>query len=179
MKKIYLVMSQTGTIISIILKLVTKKEYNHISLALDRNLSKMYSFGRKWAYNPFVGVFVIEDINKGTFKRFKNTTCRVIEISVTEIQYEQVCNKINKMVSECDKYTYNLLGLLLASINIEYHQNNKFYCSEFVRYILTSSNIDTSVIPNIAHPVDFLNMDNNDVLYEGLLTSYRKSLVRK
>jgi len=60
MKKIYIVISQTGTILSKIIKLVTKKEYNHASLSMEGSLEKMYSFGRKDPYNPFIGVFVIE-----------------------------------------------------------------------------------------------------------------------
>ena len=36
----------------------------------DRDLERMYSFGRRHPYNPFWGGFVIESPRTGTFKRF-------------------------------------------------------------------------------------------------------------
>ena len=46
MRSIYLVMSQTGTILSKAIKGVTCDQYNHISISLDPSLECMYSFGR-------------------------------------------------------------------------------------------------------------------------------------
>ena len=50
---VYIVISQTGTILSRIIKFLTRKEYNHASISLKDDLSVMYSFGRKNPYNPF------------------------------------------------------------------------------------------------------------------------------
>lgn len=71
MKKIYIVLTYTGTILSKLVKMYTKKEYSHVSIALDEDLKEMYSFGRTYAYCPFIAGFVHEEIDKGTFKRFK------------------------------------------------------------------------------------------------------------
>lgn len=84
MKKIYIVLTYTGTILSKIIKLYTKKEYSHVSIALDQDLKYMYSFGRLNPYNAFIGGFVHEEIDKGTFKRFKNTKSLVYDINVTD-----------------------------------------------------------------------------------------------
>ena len=73
MKKIYIALMHTGTLLSNIIKCYTKDEFSHISIALDSELKEMYSFGRLHAYNPFWGSFVHEELNKGTYKRFKNT----------------------------------------------------------------------------------------------------------
>lgn len=176
MKDIYIVISQTGTLLSTILKIVTRKEYNHASISLDSDLNKMYSFGRKNPYNPFIGVFLIEKINKGTYKRFINTKCKVMKITVTDEQYNVISCKLNEMVVDMDKYKYNLLGLFLAAIHINWHSDNKFYCSEFVRYILDFGNVDVSMIPEIAHPINFLDMNDGCVLYEGLLRNYNSKV---
>ena len=58
MKKIYIILTFTGTILSRIVRIYTRKEYSHVSISLDQDLTKMYSFGRLNAYNPFSGVFV-------------------------------------------------------------------------------------------------------------------------
>ena len=73
MKKVYIVLAHTGTILSRIIKIVTGAEYTHASIALDEDLDKMYSFGRKYSYIAFIGGFVKEGSNIGTFKRFYNT----------------------------------------------------------------------------------------------------------
>lgn len=171
MRSIYLVMSQTGTLLSRAIKVFTGDKYNHISLSFDDDLSQMYSFGRKYPRNPFIGVFVVEGINKGTFKRFKNTKCKVIKIDVSEEQYECISSNVEYMLKDINKYKYNLIGLFMAIFNIHINRKNRFYCSEFVKHILSISNVDVSMIPEIPHPVHFLNMEHDD-LYEGFLREY-------
>lgn len=52
-KKIYLLLTDTGTLFSKLIKCYTKKPYNHASIAFDGELSTVYSFGRKKPKNPF------------------------------------------------------------------------------------------------------------------------------
>ena len=55
MRKTYIILTYTGTILSKIVKIYTKKEYSHVSISLDSDLTQMYSFGRLNPYNPFIG----------------------------------------------------------------------------------------------------------------------------
>ena len=89
-KQLYIVISQTGTILSRILKQITGAEYNHASISLSRDLERMYSFGRRHPYNPFWGGFVIESPRTGTFKRFSETKVLVLSVSVTEEQHAEL-----------------------------------------------------------------------------------------
>lgn len=170
MRSIYLVMSQTGSILSKTIKKVTGDEYNHISISLDDKLNCMYSFGRKYLNIPFIGVFVVENIER-TLEKFDDTKCKVIEVQLTDEQYQSLRINIGKMLIYHDKYKYNLLGLFLALFKIEFHPKTKFYCSEFVRYILEQSNIDVSMISTIPHPIEFDKIGCRDV-YEGPMKSY-------
>ena len=86
-KQIFIVISQTGTVLSRILKRVTGAEYNHASLSLSPDLKKMYSFGRRHPYNPFWGGFVIESPHAGTLRRFSNTTAVILAVEITEERY--------------------------------------------------------------------------------------------
>ena len=90
MEKIYIVLAHTGTLLSRLIKMRTGAEYTHVSIALDENLKNMYSFGRKYSYIAFIGGFVREGANFGTFKRFYNTEISIYEVSVTEEQYKKV-----------------------------------------------------------------------------------------
>ena len=118
MKNIYFIHTYTGTVLSRIVRFYTKKPYSHISFSLDSSLNKMYSFGRLNPYNPFIGRFVVESADIGTFLRFKDTVCRVIKVDINDLQYEALCSNIYDMIENKDKYKYNLFGLFLAAFNI-------------------------------------------------------------
>ena len=79
-KQIFIVITQTGTMLSRILKRITGAEYNHASLSLSQDLTRMYSFGRRHPYNPFWGGFVIESPHAGTFRRFSDTTAIILSL---------------------------------------------------------------------------------------------------
>ena len=51
-KKIYILLTDTGTLFTNLIKLYTKKPYNHASISFDSKLSEVYSFGRKTARKP-------------------------------------------------------------------------------------------------------------------------------
>jgi hypothetical protein len=57
-KKVYILLTNTGSFLTKLIKLYTKKPYNHASIAFDYELSEVYSFGRKTARNPVIGGFV-------------------------------------------------------------------------------------------------------------------------
>ena len=82
MKKVYIILTHTGTIVSRIIRCYTGHEFSHVSISLDEELTKMYSFGRLNPYNTFIGGFVNERLNSGTFKRFKIIRTRNNSINV-------------------------------------------------------------------------------------------------
>ena len=107
--KIYIVLTHTGTILSRIVKYYTRRDFSHVSISLDKGLTQMYSFGRLNPYNPFLGGFVHEYVNEGTFKRFKNTTTAIYSLEINEEQYEIIKNNIDKMEQEKEKYKFNII----------------------------------------------------------------------
>ncbi|MBE6145247.1 MAG: hypothetical protein IKM55_02905 [Bacilli bacterium] len=170
MKKIYIVLTYTGTILSKIVKVYTRREFSHVSIALDEDLKEMYSFGRINAYNPFWAGFVHEDVNKGTFKRFKKTKARVYSLTVKDEQYEKVKEVIRDIQNNKLDYNFNILGLLGVVINYKVKRERYFYCAEFVKYVLEQSNI--CYLPDIVKPEDFKEIDNLNVVYNGQLREY-------
>ena len=175
MKKIYIILTHTGTILSQIIKCWTKDEFSHISIALDADLEQMYSFGRLNPYNPFWGSFVHEHINKGTFKRFKKTRAEVYSMFVTDEQYEKAQKTIAYFNNNKQKYKFNILGLACVSINKKIIRKNTFYCAEFVKHILKVSGItEVNELPEIIRPENFKQLQGIRPEYEGLLRKYKK-----
>lgn len=172
-KQIYIVISQTGTILSRILKLVTKAEYNHASISLAPDLSTMYSFGRLNPYNPVVGGFVKESPHWGTFKRFVDTKVIVLSLSVSEEQYRAIRVRLDTMFAQRRCYHYNYLGLFLAGIHVHYHQARRYYCSEFVKELLERYDIPGAKEMNpIVKPIHFLDLPDAQQIYCGKLVNY-------
>lgn len=169
MEKIYIVLTHTGTLLSRIIKSFTKDEFSHVSISLDIHLKQMYSFGRLHTYNPFWGGFVHEYINKGTFKRFFNTKAKVYSIEITQEQYEDVKNAIEKI--EKQNYKFNIIGLFAVGFHKKIGSNNSFYCAEFVKYVIEKANIKNN-LPEIVKPEDFKNLENINEIYNGFLRKY-------
>ena len=172
MKQIYIVLTHTGTILSRIIKTYTKDKFSHVSISLDVDLKQMYSFGRLNPYNPFMGGFVHEYIDKGTFKRFYKTVTSVRCLNIRDEQYNKAEEIIKKFEREKDKYKFNVLGLFAAGFHKKIGKENSFYCAEFVKYVLEKSGIEIQ-LPNVIKPEDFTRVDELKEIYSGLLRKYK------
>lgn len=164
MKRIYIILTYSGTLLSKIIKMYTKAKYSHVSIGLDENLDQMYSFGRLNAYNPFIGGFVHEGINIGTFKRFKNTQTAIYSILITDEQYEKITKLITAMNERKRDYRFNFIGLVAVALHIRIHR----------KYAQVENNL-----PEIVKPEDFLYLGNITLEYNGYLRQYtpRKKLI--
>jgi len=172
MKRIYFVLTYSGTILGRIIRFKTGKIYTHVSISLDENLEKMYSFSRINPYICFLGGFMHEKLDSGCFKRFKNTKAKICSIEVTDYQYEKLQEQIALFEKNRDKYKFNVLGLTYILFDKEIHRENYFYCAEFIKHILGKSNVNIK-LPNMPRPEDFEELKNSKVIYKGLLNKYK------
>ena len=171
-RKIYIILTYTGTVLSKIIKYYTKAEFSHISIALDENLDRMYSFGRLNPYNPFIGGFVVEGINIGTFKRFKNTKAAVYSIEITNNEYKKIKSAIKKIKRKQSIYKFNVIGLFASGFNIKVKKDNSFYCAEFIKYLLDEAKVKFG-LPDIIKPNDFKYVSGLNLKYKGILRKYK------
>ena len=84
MRKIYIVTTYTGTLLSYMIRKVSKSPYAHISLSLNEDLSPMYSFGRLNPKTPIFAGFVEENINEGLYEIKQNAQNGNITIKIPE-----------------------------------------------------------------------------------------------
>jgi len=179
-KKIYILLTDTGTILTKTIQRYTKAPYNHSSLALDEELIQLYSFGRKNPNNPFNGGFVQENILQGTYKFSPKTTCALYEISVTERQYAKVKRLIELFKRNDRKMAYNLFGLFGVAFKEPFEPLGSYFCSQFVAEIVDRAGIKLwDKLPSLVEPNDFRKSDQVNLVYEGLLTDYPAVKKRK
>ena len=128
-KEIYILLTDTGTIFTRLIKLYTRAPYNHASIALDRELKEVYSFGRKRPHNPFIGGFVHENMQGKLFEKAK---CAIYTCTVSDKDYEKIHKHILEMKTNQAQYKYNLLGLIAIILNKKMKRKNAYFCSQFV-----------------------------------------------
>ena len=171
MKKIYIVLSQNYTVLSRIIKNITKNKYSHISISFNKECTDMYSIGRTYKRWPFSGCYKNENIGKGVFTLNKNSEIAIYELEVSESKYSNIRKLLNEYGSKAKGY--NLLGLIFALFNKKLDRK-KYYCSEFIYKILSDDSV--KIFPkteNIVKPMDFLKMKNLNKIYEGNIIKYK------
>jgi len=171
---IYIVLTQTRTYPARAIRFYTNEPYAHASLAFDENLNEMYSFARRGLYNPFNAGFIREYIDSGIFGRFESTTCCIYRLRITEEQYKKLRSEIEIFNRNKKAYSYNYLGLIGAAFNIPIRFKNRYFCSQFVAYVLEKSGINIfnkSYV--LVKPKDIRLNPYLEEIYRGKLSEYR------
>lgn len=176
MKSIYIVLSQTRSVIARIIRMATGDAYTHASIGFEEDPDVMYSFGRIFPHNPLWGGFVRESASFGTMKRFRDAEVAAICIRVEEEEYDRIRAYVLSMYSRRRQYGYNYIGLLAAKFGISYRWENHYYCSEFVKELLEKFGIASEgELSEIVRPVEFLNLRRGKVIYRGSLSQFAAS----
>ena len=169
MKHIYIVLTKDITIVSKLIKHIGQVEYSHASISLSKELDCMFSFGRIYKHLPLPAGFIVEEFDKGVLADKREVSGVVVDVPVTEEQYNKAKSIIDTFVSNKEKYSYNTMGLLGNLINKEFVSDDSFYCSEFVYYVLKESGILNLDIPDgLVRPNNLLDI-KGDVVYKGNL----------
>ncbi|MCP8617316.1 hypothetical protein [Salirhabdus salicampi] len=173
MPKVYILLTRTGTLLSQTIGLYTRAPYNHVSISMDKELTQLYSFGRRTPYNPVRAGFVKECVYSGTYSRFPDTTCALYCITVDDRQMKKVERIINHFKRNALHYRYNLIGLAGVAIGRPLDRRNAFFCSQFVATVLKSAGVDVwNKPPGLITPEDYRNNIQFTKVYEGTLLNY-------
>ncbi len=173
-KTIYIVLTDTGTLLSKAIGMYTREDLNHASIAFDEALTEMYSFGRKQRHNPFVGGFVKENATGGIFK---DASCAIFSYVVSDDVYERMQNRVRHIEANKEQYRYNFIGLFAVALNKNLERHHAYFCSQFVATLLNESGIDVfNVTPNFVQPHHFTQLTCMHTVYEGDLQIYVKNV---
>ncbi|WP_176705881.1 hypothetical protein [Paenibacillus hemerocallicola] len=173
-KKIYILLTDTGTLFTRMIKAYTKEPFNHASLAFDEDLHEVYSFGRKYESNPFLGGFVKENMLSPLFlDERRDTKCAVYCCEVGHAAYERIRQTVNEMERNESKYKYNMLGLLAFVFNMKLKRKHAYFCSQFVSEMLLSGGVSLAdKCPEFTTPGDLGRSEQSKLLYTGSLREY-------
>lgn len=171
---IYLVFSKTGTWLSTSIGLVTSSPYTHVSLSLDTNFNKMYSFGRVNPDNPFSGGLALENLYSGVYNN-PGCKCMIYSVPVSKEQLALLKGQLSEYYSSDINYKYNFLGLFGVLLDKPLKRSKHYFCSQFVSKLLIESGIyETSRPPELISPTDLMSFPNKEIIFEGLLYQFTK-----
>ena len=169
---IYIILSRTETNVAKIIRLITKKPYNHCSVATDLSLDEMYSFCRTYNRFPLPATFNQESVGKGTFGEFPDIPCEIYRFNATPEQRRKFVNLIEHFKKNRLSYSYNIMGFWSIPFNLQIRRKNKFVCSQFVAYMLKECGVTLEKSFLLYSPEDFRHMDDAELIYEGELNRY-------
>jgi len=168
--RIYILLSQTTSVMTRLIKFATKTPYNHVSLAFDERLEYTYSFGRIMPNDPLIGGFSHERLDTGVFK---DAECQLLSLDVTPEQYEKMRDRVAQIEANQTKYKFNLLGLIGTKFNFNLDRKHAYFCSQFVSKVLQEVGLFPEDFPtHLVTPCDLANHINLQVEYQGSLADY-------
>lgn len=176
---IYLILSSSSSLPAKIIKWATQNELNHSSISLDDSLNCMYSFGRLKINQPFNAGFVVENKDVGFYAKFTDTKIRLYRLKVDEKTFNATKDYLMQCVYGKEYLKYNFAGAILSKVKIAVPRVNRFFCSEFAAMIIQQCHIrELKKSAHICHPYDFLEFEDMELLYQGLLRDYSNQNIR-
>jgi len=175
--RLYILLTNTGSVPTKIIGLYTRAPFNHVSIGFDIKLDRLYSFGRKRMRNPLLGGFVRENTTEGIYAYFRNTYCSIYELDVDLETYKRLKLVIKSFEKDKDKYRYNFIGLLGVIVNRPLKRKHSYFCSEFVATVLVESGVHFfEKHPSLVTPDDFRKIEGIQHIYTGPLNEYNRDV---
>ena len=138
---IYVIFSSTPYKIGKAIRCLTGDRYNHVSIALDEDLTQMYSFARRYYRTPFYGGFVKESLSRYQPDGIHANIC-ICKIPVTNQQYKRVCIRMRQMLRYNEKYLYNHISILGTLVKRPVRTKGAYTCAEFCVLILNEMGLN-------------------------------------
>ena len=147
---IYVIISKTGSPVSELMSIYTKKIYNHASLSFDSELQTTISYnGGQKVYPPGLNLEMLEYFNQTPDARIL-----VYSIPCSRKQKQKLIDKIAQINEEGS--AYNVTGLVTNRSS----KPNIMFCSQFVYKMLEYVDLAPFETPNKpVSPTDLIEMD--------------------
>ena len=146
----YIVISDTGSAASEIIGSVTRRDYNHASIAFDRELETILSYnGGQNIYPPGMNAELLLH-----FHQKSDASVLIYRIAATREQKETILNTVKRINEEGS--AYNMMGLVTKKS----YKPNIMFCSQFVyRMLMVADLAYFEKLPGHVRPTDFIEMD--------------------
>lgn len=176
---IYVMLSQTPTGFGKTIRKVMGYTYNHTSIAFDKELVQLYSFGRKVHKVPVVAGLVREYPERFSLNVTSDVPVRIYRIPVTQEQYDIGLSRIQEILDDEDEYLYNLYSVLLYPVFRGFSTFKAYHCTEFVAHLLQRMKVELhedKPACGITPEGMKVLLQDYEICYEGNLLEYVSDL---
>ncbi|MDD6035058.1 MAG: hypothetical protein PUC30_02500 [Lachnospiraceae bacterium] len=174
-RELYILLLRTQSLLSRVIHIATKEQYTHVSIGLAGDCTQFYSFARRYTRLPLPAGFVHESIETGMMAKCKDAPCALYRLTVPTRSYYAIRRKCKKMLPIQERFQYSVLGTFLCFFGIAYKRRNKYFCSQFVAETLNEVGVlELTKPPELYHPVDFIELPEMQLCYEGTLGGLEK-----
>ena len=170
MKKIYILLTRTGTYPAKLIHAIKGGTFTHTSLSLTPSTDHLYSFARRKINNPFKAGLITENIHTEVFAQYPNCHCGLFALEVSDEAYENMQAKITYFFDNYKKAKYSFLTLIPLALGIRIKRKFRLTCSQFVAVVLDASNeIELPKDPYLMLPNDFPDINGIKLIFDGKL----------
>ncbi len=167
MKRIYILLSRTQSILSRTVRFMTRDPYTHVAIAFDEDLQELYSSARWDGKNMFPCGPCKEDLHRG-FYAIHGTPCAVYELCVEDEVYLRAKEEVARIIDNQEQYYFNIIGLMLCRLGIPFRRKSHFFCSQFVGEILKRSGaVALPRDPCLLRPSDYARLPQLKFRFQG------------
>lgn len=183
---IYAVVSKTPTIVGKVIRQVLDNKYNHMSLSLEPDLSKMFSFGRVTVKNFLSSGPIRESYYTMSLGGEAEVDICVFRLPVTKKQYERLSEFISSVYYDVDGYVYNLADAIGTIFHRRIRVDKCYTCIEFCKDALSYAEIDAakdlesvSTLDGVrSHLKHFMIYEGNYIKYPGVFLEKTENDIR-
>jgi hypothetical protein len=169
-REIYIVLTDTGTWFTRVIKQFTRAPLNHASISFDDMLTEVYSFGRKKVNIPWSGGLVKENMYE---EFFGEAPCAIYRCEVSAQEYRLLYNQVQDMMQDKERFKYNLIGLFGVLLRKKIERKDAYFCSHFVASLFEGASIPIVNKPSYwVTPSDIACSQQVSSVYEGRLNGY-------
>lgn len=172
-QSVYILLTRTSSILSRIIRRLTRAAYTHAALALDDEFEETYSFTRRNPHLVWPAGLARENLWRGLYFARRDPPCRVYRLRVTEEEYERICCRVREMYTQRKRYHYNYIGVAANYFGHHYTTPRRFFCSEFVASMVAPGMPAAAICPSRTRPMDFVEMAGLECVYEGTVGGLR------
>lgn len=162
-------------------KLITKSQYNHTSIALTPNLEECYTFSRnpETVKSHRTNGFCKESLSY-MVSRYGDANIKVDAVYVPKSDYNKLRNNIEEYIKKQENTSFDYINFAYSAFKIprEELDEDKLNCSVFVDLLLKKSGIDLTngKNSNLVTPGDLSELDskhkNITTVYIGKASEY-------
>lgn len=162
-------------------KLITKSQYNHTSIALTPNLEECYTFSRnpETVKSHRTNGFCKESLSY-MVSRYGDANIKVDAVYVSKSDYNKLRNNIEEYIKKQENTSFDYINFVYSAFKIprEELDEDKLNCSVFVDLLLKKSGIDLTngKNSNLVTPGDLSELDskhkNITTVYIGKASEY-------